>query len=292
MKFSIITPTFNRSDLIGRTILSILNQTYVNFELIIVDDGSTDSTSEVVSKYLKDERIKYIKSPKNGGVNKARNEGLNNVSINSDWITFLDSDDIFHQDALENMKKSFEKNPNIEYFRFPVIHTNGKSACNLELVNTVADYKRYISIIDKCGEWAITFSKRILDDGFLFDDRVNGFETIAWIKLSKKENVFFDESFVRIYYTDMPGLSRSSQRKKSFFENHFKANSILLSESGDDIERYNIKLYISLLYEESILNIILGNKMAGIIIAYKAVKLDPFNINILRIFKNLLIKKI
>ena len=97
MKFSIITPTYNRANLIERAIKSILNQSYQNFEMIIVDDGSTDNTDEIVSKYLYDTRIRYVKATQNGGVNKARNIGIRNIAQDSDWITFLDiKTDIFH----------------------------------------------------------------------------------------------------------------------------------------------------------------------------------------------------
>lgn len=61
LKFSIITPTYNREVLLQRTIQSILAQTFTNWELIIIDDGSTDNTEEAVKKFLTDKRIKYIK---------------------------------------------------------------------------------------------------------------------------------------------------------------------------------------------------------------------------------------
>ncbi len=71
MKFSIITPTYNRAHTIERAINSILNQNYQNYEMIIIDDGSTDNTFEILKKYLDDPRIRYIGPNKNGGVNVA-----------------------------------------------------------------------------------------------------------------------------------------------------------------------------------------------------------------------------
>lgn len=95
---SVIIPTFNRADLIGKSISSVLNQTYKNFELIIVDDGSTDNTFSVV-KGFEDQRIKYIKQ-ENSGACCARNNGINHS--NGKYIAFHDSDDIWHDDKLQS----------------------------------------------------------------------------------------------------------------------------------------------------------------------------------------------
>jgi glycosyltransferase involved in cell wall biosynthesis len=96
--FSIVVPTFNRGDLIEKTILTILEQNYTNFELIIVDDGSTDNTSEIVSA-INDERIKYFyKQNKERGA--ARNFGV--LAAIGEYVTFCDSDDILYSDYLMN----------------------------------------------------------------------------------------------------------------------------------------------------------------------------------------------
>lgn len=91
-------PTFNRAHLISDSIQSCLNQTYINFELIIVDDGSTDATVEVISKF-KDHRIKFIQSKVHIGRSRARNEGLE-IS-KGEYISFIDSDDLYLPNKLE-----------------------------------------------------------------------------------------------------------------------------------------------------------------------------------------------
>jgi glycosyltransferase involved in cell wall biosynthesis/uncharacterized protein YhbP (UPF0306 family) len=93
---SIIMPTFNRAEIMGEAIQSILDQTYNNWELIICDDGSTDNTQKVVQQF-KDNRIKYYKLEK-GGAAAARNYGLS-VS-NGDFIAYLDTDNIWHPQYL------------------------------------------------------------------------------------------------------------------------------------------------------------------------------------------------
>ena len=94
---SVIIPTYNRAHLIKRSAQSVLGQTYKNLELIIVDDGSTDNTEDVV-KSLDDERVVYIKQT-NQGACAARNNGIDHAR--GEFIAFQDSDDVWHNDKLE-----------------------------------------------------------------------------------------------------------------------------------------------------------------------------------------------
>ncbi len=97
---SIITPAYNADHYICQTIESIRNQSYPEWELILVDDCSTDCTSAVAKSYAqKDHRIKVIVMPENGGVAAARNIGIENAK--GDYIAFLDSDDLWKADKLE-----------------------------------------------------------------------------------------------------------------------------------------------------------------------------------------------
>ncbi len=97
MKFSIIIPTYNRASFLPRAIESVLAQTYTDWELIIVDDGSTDNTKDVVSQY-KDPRIRYIYQ-KNAERSAARNNGINHAI--GDYVCFMDSDNQMHSDRLQ-----------------------------------------------------------------------------------------------------------------------------------------------------------------------------------------------
>ncbi len=104
---SVIIPTYNRAKLIKKSVESVLNQTYNNIELIIVDDASKDNTEEVV-KTIKDKRIKYIKLKTNKGACNARNVGIKEA--NGKYITFQDSDDEYHKDKIEKQLKNLIKN--------------------------------------------------------------------------------------------------------------------------------------------------------------------------------------
>jgi len=104
---SIIMPSYNTASFISKTIESVLNQTYKNWELLIVDDCSTDDTDEIVSKY-NDKRIVYLKNEKNSGAAISRNRALRNAK--GKWIAFLDSDDLWHPTKLEKQIKFMKKN--------------------------------------------------------------------------------------------------------------------------------------------------------------------------------------
>lgn len=99
---SIIVPLYNNEMYIGKCIDSILKQTYQNFELIIVDDGSTDRGAAVCEKYLIDKRV-AIFNKKNGGLASARNYGLSKCSSNSKYTIFIDSDDYVKESYLEEL---------------------------------------------------------------------------------------------------------------------------------------------------------------------------------------------
>ena len=96
---SIIMPSYNTAQYIEKTIKSVLDQTYTNWELIIVDDCSTDNTDEVVKNYLTDKRIKYLKNEQNSGAAVSRDRALREAK--GQWIAFLDSDDLWMPEKLE-----------------------------------------------------------------------------------------------------------------------------------------------------------------------------------------------
>lgn len=105
---SIITPSYNTAKFIGKTIDSVQSQTYPNWEMIIVDDCSTDNTDDVVAAYMSDKRIKYIKNEKNFGAAVSRNKALREAK--GKWIAFLDSDDLWMPEKLEKQIRFMEKN--------------------------------------------------------------------------------------------------------------------------------------------------------------------------------------
>ena len=104
-KVSVIIPTYNRAHLVGRAIQSVLDQTYRDFELIIVDDASTDNTEEAI-RHFEDKRIVYIRHERNKGAPAARNTGIR--AARGEYVAFQDSDDEWLPEKLEKQIKAFK----------------------------------------------------------------------------------------------------------------------------------------------------------------------------------------
>lgn len=131
-KVTVAVSTYNREKYINDCINSVLEQSYQDFELIIIDDGSTDNTRDVVQKY-NDPRIKYYYQ-NNSGQNSARNAGINYAS--ADYVALMDSDDVWHPEKLEKQVEILEENPDIGlvYCGTELIDKNGKSCGRKPLV--------------------------------------------------------------------------------------------------------------------------------------------------------------
>ena len=97
--FSVVIPTYNRKNIINICIDSVLSQTYNNYEIIIIDNGSTDGTKDFINSNYNDYRIKYTFQNGSGSPASPRNNGIN--LSKSQWICFLDSDDFWHKDKLK-----------------------------------------------------------------------------------------------------------------------------------------------------------------------------------------------
>lgn len=105
IKFSVIMPAYNAEEFIEDAINSVLNQTYTNYELLVIDDCSTDNTYEIVKKYS---NIKLLQTPVNSRQGAARNIGLNNCS--GDYVLFLDADDAFYDNFVFEKLSSLIEN--------------------------------------------------------------------------------------------------------------------------------------------------------------------------------------
>jgi len=146
---SIITTTYNHEDFIGKCIESVLSQTYSNWEQIIIDDGSTDNTSKVISKY-KDERIKYIKQ-KNLGIfnlDKSYNKALK--QSNGDLIAILEGDDFWPPNKIEKQIRCF-KDPKIvlSWGKLGIINTNDEILKVIPKKNKFLGHSNKIEILNE-----------------------------------------------------------------------------------------------------------------------------------------------
>ncbi len=128
---TIVVPVFNRASVVGRALRSILEQTYENWEAMVVDDGSTDHSTQVIEQFtVKDSPINLIRHPQKKGAQAARNTGI--FAATGNWVAFLDSDDVWLRDSLaQRLQLAVEG-------RFQVVH----SECYVALPGS-AELRRY-----------------------------------------------------------------------------------------------------------------------------------------------------
>lgn len=215
--FSVVIPLYNKGALIKRTIDSVLSQSFQDFEVVVIDDGSKDDSAHYVKEY-NDSRIKYYYK-KNGGVSSARNYGIRKAS--EDWIVFLDADDELLPNALQIFLNMIEKYPENKYFvgkNVWVKHGQSKDDC---LRKDLQETKRIIKTNSPhLHLWMQRFysaprntaiHKSLFADANGFDERMSFFEDYEFsLRLLENGSVVYTKEPVAIYFQDGTGLSGTS----------------------------------------------------------------------------------
>lgn len=144
---SVILPTYNRAYILDTAVKSVLAQTYPHFELIIIDDGSTDNTEEIAMSY-QDERIKYFRIKENAGQAKARNFGVERARY--DYIAFQDSDDVWHPEKLtKQMKEMLLASPEVGFVYHKIRYDMGNGCVAILPFEHIALEKKSGNIFDQ-----------------------------------------------------------------------------------------------------------------------------------------------
>lgn len=215
---SIIIPLYNKANCIKRTILSVLTQSYKDFELIIVDDGSTDNSKEIVLS-INDTRINYIYK-QNGGVSSARNFGA--MKASSKWLFFLDADDILLPNALSSLTSNCSdstpiisggftiKNENSEIQKIPRIEGRVKKPLRQWWLK---------NIMPRTGNLLLT--KEIFFSLGGFDERISYNEDYGFLlKMLSTYEIFIIKQLTMVYTDDNKFLSIKHTPIESEFGNY------------------------------------------------------------------------
>ena len=205
---SIIMPTYNAVKYIRESIQSILDQTYENWELIVVDDCSVDETVSVINTYV-DDRIHLVKLPENKGAAVARNTALENVS--GKYIAFLDSDDLWHKEKLSKQLKFMQDNNYLfTSTDYGEINESGKKTGVVVKSHPKLDYN---GVLKYCpGNSTVMYNAEELGIFFIPDiKRRNDF--VMWLQVIKKAEYIYGLPEVMTYYRVREG-SLSKDKKK------------------------------------------------------------------------------
>lgn len=236
--FSIVIPVYNKENFVAKTVKSVLNQTFNDFEIIIVNDGSTDQSEAEISA-LKDSRIRYY-SKKNEGVAFARNFGIQKAS--SDFICFLDADDYWYPNFLETMHNFISKHPEQKVFA-SAIEIETKNNCikahysipktsEFEIVNFFEASQK------ECVLWtsSVCIHKSVLEEVGIFDTNIkHGEDTELWVRIGLKYPIVFIRKILARYVYDIESVSRNSNY---FFEQYTFDKYALEEKKNPALKKY------------------------------------------------------
>lgn len=166
-KFSIIVPVYNVEEYIDKCLKSIFNQTYKDFEVIVVDDGTEDNSMEIVNKY----DVIVVKE-KNSGLSTARNNGVKKAK--GEYLLFVDSDDYLEKDLLKNINDNLSDNPDVLRFQIKEVDEDKETNYNEEGFDTTNGVDAFNKIskyhyIENAWAYAIN-RKYYLDNNYKFKD--------------------------------------------------------------------------------------------------------------------------
>jgi glycosyltransferase involved in cell wall biosynthesis len=283
MKFSIVIPLYNKERTILRTISSILNQTYQDFEIIVIDDGSTDNSNSLVSA-INSPNIKIFKQ-KNAGVSSARNAGIK--YSNNDWIAFIDGDDEWIHDYLKTIVTLHNLYPNSRVLATSYFFGNNRGTlipAKLNKFRPLGNYgtmDNYFKVASKSSPpiWssAVVIHKAELE-------RINGFpiniklgeDILTWARLAINNKIGYCILPCSIFWHD---VILPSQIRIPEYPDHVGDNLIALLNGLNKSERKYLKMYISHWYKMRAHLFITANLKNS---AYHEIRLslsyNPFNL--------------
>ncbi|SHH04327.1 glycosyltransferase family 2 protein [Flavobacterium johnsoniae] len=239
--FSVVIPLFNKAAYIENTIRSVLNQTFTDYEIIIVNDGSTDE-SEAVVRRINDGRIQIF-NQKNQGASVARNLGIEKAKYN--YIAFLDADDLWMSNHLETLKHLIQTYPNAGIFasRYQLVFKNGKNYIP-KFKDTDAGFEGIISDFFKTSlPYPIATSSSIAIPKYLFEETgyfkpsiSSGQDVDMWIRIASKYPVVLSNKVTASYLHYIENsLSKTSILDKKLKDfNDYKEQE----ESNPSLKKY------------------------------------------------------
>ncbi len=302
--FTIVLTTYNRKDLLSRAIGSVVKQTFNDFELIIIDDASTDGTEdylESLKEELKTLKIKFeiVLKKENKGVNHSRNIGIDKA--NGKWLLFLDDDDYLVENALEEISKTIYNFPGYDSYNFLVAKESGYdekfSFIDTENEFLEIDFIDYIKGEKVRGEFLGVLRTDLIKK-YKYPEFVNGYEGLLWLQMYKDgmRAIFFKKA-LRIYDDSTESICRVKIWTLKTLRNKIIGIVHLIRKWGNLLKKYNRKNYALNLSVLSKYLILKKYKKLAFKVNFQAFKINPLELRIYRNFlllfiPNIFLKKI
>jgi len=215
---SVIIPTYNAYKYIGDALDSVLKQTYDNYEIIIIDDGSTDNTDKIIQTYLPNDKIHYIKIKHSGLAAVARNQGIK-VSRGS-YIAFLDADDTWSPNKLKEQIELFDDHTALVYSDGEFIDQNRKYSARVKFHQGIVFDKLILK--NFIATSSVVVKKTILDKVGLFSENPKlkvGEDYDLWLRISQKYSIDYSSKNLfghRIYHESVTGNKKKAYQSLSY----------------------------------------------------------------------------
>ncbi len=195
---SIITPVYNGEKYIKDCIESVLNQTYKNLEMIIINDGSADNTEKIIKNYMKENSIiKYIKLNENKGIANARNMGIKKAK--GRFIAFLDCDDLYHKDKIKKQVDFMIKNNYFfTYTSYKLIDENNNDLKRVICAREMQDYKSLLKG-NNIGCLTVMIDKLNINEVLFFSSNHHE-DYILWLTILKNNIKAYGLNEILSYY--------------------------------------------------------------------------------------------
>lgn len=231
--FTIVIPTYNRAEKLNKTIISVLDQTYPNFEILVMDDGSTDHTKEVISNFS-DDRIIYKWAPNSGGPATPRNRGINSAA--SPWICFLDADDIWYPTRLAETFNVIETKSNIDVI------------CHNEMLNVIGSNKKTVL---QYGPSSPDFYKTLLLEG----NKLSTSAVTVRTDFLLKNKIKFNQKKEYIIVEDYDFWLRLAQSGAKFYFSIKVLGEYIVENDNISNSTQKLKQNLKVLLEDHVFNI-------------------------------------
>jgi len=240
-ELSIIMATYNRSKLLKRAILSIINQTCEDFELIIVE-GSSPDDSETVIKSFKDKRIRYVRQKENRGMLSARNIGLNLAK--GKYVCFHDDDDELTPNSVQKVIDSFKE---LENKSVSIVFFDSMDSETKKVMHYTDFFEGFISYEDFLCEKVSSEFWPVIDRKIIgkqrFDERLWGVEGIFWLRLLKYHKAYYLPKALRIYYKDHGDNVCRFENQLKHTNQYVMNNQVFLKQFGEEQKALCSKAY-------------------------------------------------
>ena len=232
LSISVIIPTLNRVNLLKRALRSVLNQTLPPDEIIVIDNGSTDDTKNMIKDNFQNIKYYYLHDK---GVSKARNLGIKNS--NSEWLSFLDSDDEWHRKKLEKQINFIKYNSKCKF-----VHSNEVWLRNGIHLNQLKKHKKkggniFKNCLKMCciSPSSVILKKNIFYDYGFFDESFQVCEDYEmWLRISAKEEICFLEDKLLIKH----GGHKDQLSKKFWGMDRFRVYAIEKNLLNNNFSEY------------------------------------------------------